>query len=25
MHPQRIQPSASVRRRHRGGGLEGDH
>ena len=25
MHPQRIQPFAGVRRRHRGGGLEGDH
>jgi hypothetical protein len=25
MHPQRIQPSASVRRRHRGGGLKSDH
>jgi len=25
MHPQRIEPFAGVRRRHRGGGLEGDH
>jgi hypothetical protein len=25
MHPQRIQKSAGVRRRHRGGRLEGDH
>jgi hypothetical protein len=25
MHPQRIEPSAGVRRRHGGGGLKGDH